>query len=314
VYAVFGNENYLKLRAVQAVIDEVLGSERDRMALVEFDGETAQLADVLDECRTPSLLSSRRLVIIREADPFLSEHRAELEKYLTRPSATGSLVLECRSWARTTRLYKLVEQIGRNIACEAPARRQLPRWVMQHAREVYGCTIDASAVERLVDLVGEPLGLLDAELGKLATFVWPRTVIPLAAVEELVGASREETVFGIAGCVAQKDVRGALALWDQVLSTSKGAPYWATGGLRYSFRKLADAKRLVVEGVPLGEVARRCQIYADPPKLKRWLERFSLAQWRRLLVRLLQIDVGSKSGRWTVESAVERLIVELCCT
>jgi hypothetical protein len=42
------------------------------------------------------------------------------------------------------------------------------------------------------------------------------------------------------------------------------------------------------------------------------LERFSLRQWQDILVKLLSIDVATKTGLGAVRSAVEKLIVELC--
>lgn len=326
VYAIFGGDAFLTLRALHALMDELLGPARDQMAVAEFDGESAELRDVLDEVNTASLLAPFRVVCVRGADDFVSEHRDALEKYLERyvdppenkkekepvPVPTGALVLVCRTWQKSTRLYKLVEKIGRNVACEAPKGRALVGWIADHAKQTYGCAMDYESAQRLADLVGEQLGLIDEELGKLATFVWPKTAIGVAAVEELVGASRAETVFGIVDCIARRDARGALDLWEQVLATNKNAPFMALGGLGYGFRNLAEAKRLVAGGMSVFDAGKRCRIYGDPPQIKQRLDRFSLRQWQQFLVRLLRIDVGAKSGLGTFESGVEKFIVELC--
>ncbi len=312
-YAVFGNDRFLRTRAMNDVIDEVLGDDRDNMALAEFDGPKADLADVLDECRTPSLLAPIRLVCVRDADDFVKAHRGALEKYIQKPSPTGSLVLVTGRWDARWRLHKLAVKIGRAIQCDGPKRRaDVVAWTIRHAREEYGGGLDSKAAYRLVDLVGDELGLLDMELGKLVTYVAPRPTIGLADVESLVGASRAEKVFGITDAIARRDAAGALALWDQVLATDRDAPYRAVGGLAYGFRKLAEAKRLVGRGLSVGESAKRANIWADTSDLKRQLDRFSLRQWQDHLVQLLRIDVGAKTGLGTVRSSVEQLIVKLC--
>ncbi len=312
IYVIFGAEDFLRLRAMNALISRIVGEDRDSMAMAEFDGDTARLAEVLDEVRTPSLLAPVRLVIVRDADDFVSANREPLERFLAKPIDTGVLLLICRSWPKTTRLYKAVDALGGNIPCESPKGNEVPGWLVAHARSAYGCTLDGAAARRLVDLVGTSLGLLDMELSKLATYVMPKTMIGMTQVEELVGASREEKVFGITDCIARRDAKGALAMWEQVISTDRDAPYRAIGGLAYGFRKLAEAKRLTQQGLAMPEVAKRAGLWGDLSQIKRQLERFSLPQWQDHLVKLLRLDVASKTGLGQVPTSVERFIVELC--
>lgn len=315
VYAVFGSDDYLRQQSVERVKAAVLGEDGDAAssgAVAEFSGDNARLADVLDECRTASLLAPLRLVMVRDADDFVSENREALEKYLQSPCPTGILLLVCKSWKSTTRLYKLVEKIGRNIPCDTPKGQALPGWVASRAQEAHGVRLDPQSARRLVELVGPQLGLLDMELGKLATFVHPRTAVRIEEVEELVGASRAEKVFVITDAVAAGDAAAALTLWDQVISTDRDAEYRAIGGLAYAFRRLAEAKRLVVQGLSPFEAAKSVGIWTDPGQLKRQLDRFSLRQWQNILVKLLSIDVGAKTGLGSVRSAVEKFIAELC--
>jgi DNA polymerase III subunit delta len=329
VYAVFGTDDYLRRKAVDRVKTEVLGTDRDQMALVEFEGETAQLADVLDECRTASLLAPFRLIIVYNADKFLRpskqdgsedvvanakipDRRESLEKYLQSPSPSGALLLVAKSWPKTTRLYKLVEKIGRNIPCETPKGAALPGWLASHAQEAHNVRLEPAAARRLSDLVGPQLGLLDMELSKLATYVLPKTTIRVEDVDELVGASREEKVFILADLISAADAGGALALWDQVMAMDRKAEFRAVGGLRYAFARYVEAKRLVGQGLSLFDATRAAGLWGDTQQLKRQLDRFSLRQWQDILVKLLSIDVATKTGLGSVRSAVEKLIVELC--
>lgn len=312
IYVIFGGEDFLKLHALHDITHRVLGPSEADMAVAEFDGDSAKLADVLDEVRTASLLAPIRLVIVREADDFVSEHREVLEKYLKAPSPTGVLVLVCKSWPATTRLYKQVGTIGGNISCKPPEAREMPGWLAQHCRSAYKCTLEGIAARRLIDLVGPNLGQLDTELAKLSTYVATRDTIRLADVDELVGASRVEKVFGITDCIARRDAKGALEIWGQVIATDRDAPYRAIGGLAYGFRKLAEAKRLVESGLSAADAGRKLAIWADPAGLKSQLDRFSLPQWQGHLVKLLRLDVGAKTGLARVDTAVEKFIVSLC--
>lgn len=315
VYAIFGGDAFLRRKALRDAIDEVLGSSADRAGLFEFEGPTAAPAEVFDACRTMSLMSPLSVACVRDADAFVKLHRDLIEKYLASPSPTGVLVLVLTNkLASNTRLYKRIGAVGRNIPCEAPKGPALTRWAADRAASAYDCRLDAGTARRLVELVGDDLGRLDAELSKLATYVRPRRTILPADVESLVGASRVEKVFGITDAIARRDAPAALALWDQVLAGDRSAEYRAVGGLAYGFRKLAEAKRLVEQGVAVADAARQANIWTQPANLSRQLDRFSAGQWLDHLVQLLRIDMGAKSGLGTAQSAVEKFIVQLCET
>lgn len=312
IYAIFGSEDFLRSEALARIMADVLGPQREQMALAEYEGPDADLADVLDECRTASLLAPMRLVIVREADDFISNHREALEKYAKSPSATAVLVLECTKWASSTRLYKIVDQLGGNIACNELKGNAVTGWVTSRCQSAYGCRMDPTTARRLVELVGGQLGMLNMELSKLAVYVSPRKQITEQDVEELVGASRAETVFMIADALCDGDARRALELWDQLVALERDAEWRAVGGLTYSLRRLAEAKRSVERGMTVSEAARRFGFFTDANRLGRQLQRFTLTQWEDLLKRLLEIDLGAKTGLASPREAIEKLIVSLC--
>jgi DNA polymerase-3 subunit delta len=334
IYVIHGKDDFLRRQAIEKVVTGILGPDRDNMAFAEFDGRTARIKEVLDECWTMSLLAPFRVVCVRDADAFIAakaeedeagpsdggssrrrrplSNREQLEKYLEKPSPTGVLILVCETWNKAWRLNKIALEIGRCIVCDPPKEDVLASWIAGHAQAAYGCTLDSDALSRLTDLVGASLGVVDNELAKLATYVGARKTIRLADVENLVGVSRLEVVFKITDAVGRRDAAEALAIWDQVLATNKDVAYMAVGGLAYAFRRLIEAKRLLLQGAPIRELASMLYRWRDPGGVKRQLDRFSLRQWQDHLVQLLRIDVGSKTGLGSVRSSVEKLIVRLC--
>jgi len=329
VYAIFGKDAFLTSGALDSLLTRLLGRDRDGTSLSKYEGESAALADVLDDCRTPSLLAASRVVCVEDADKFVSKHRKSLEKFLqdiidapekarkndlpSPPPMPGTLVLVCRSWASNTRLYKLVAKIGHNIERKPPEYRGgFVPWITEQAAKAHRCRLQSGAADRLYELVGDDCGLLNMELAKLATYVAPRDEIRLADVEALIGSSRVEKVFGITDAIGRRDAKAALALWEQVLSTDRDASYKSVGGLRFGFHRLAEAKRMISQGATVADVKSRLRMWGDLRSIKKQLDRFSLAQWRDHLVRLLRIDHGAKTGLHAVETSVEKFIVELC--
>src|SRR5262249_23266756 len=79
VYAVFGTDHYLIRESIGAVSRTVFPATEDDPAITRYVGAQAGLADVKDELFTLPFLSRRRLVIVEEADGFVTKYRKDLE-------------------------------------------------------------------------------------------------------------------------------------------------------------------------------------------------------------------------------------------
>lgn len=306
VYAFVGAERFLRTEAI-AVLLERFAPQLDEVGPTRFDGQEASLAEVLDDVRTISLLGGIRVAIVDEADSFITAGRTALEKYCGTPADTGCLILSCKSLPKNTRLYKVIAQAGEVSVCEPPRAREYVDWIVDRARRKYGKRIAPPAAQLLRDQIGDAVGLLDAELSKLAVFVGEAADIVPEAVMELTGRHREEKVFGVTDAMAAGDVAGALRQWEQVLATDRAAPARAIAGLAWGIRRLLEARREWEAGTDLAVLSRK--LFTPPHVLRRRLESVSVASLERQQSDLLAADEAVKTGYATVESAVERFIV-----
>jgi len=156
------------------------------------------------------------VVLIREAETFITAHREKLENYLARPSPTGTLILECRSFPKTTRLSKAAAAVGGQlIECKKLVGRALVDFVVSEARS-QNKRIDPAAAARLIDMVGQDTGILATEVEKLALYAADRPALTEQDVTDLVGQSREEKIFAVMDAAAAGRLTDALRLWHQV--------------------------------------------------------------------------------------------------
>src|SRR5262249_7551193 len=130
VYVVHGEEDFLKRQVVAALRARVLGEGDEAFGLSSHPGDRTSWAAVHDELRTLPFLSPRRLVVIENAEPFVTAHRAQLEKYVAARSACSVLVLEVRSWPSNTKLAKLLDARA-SVACKPLAGQKLADWCRQ---------------------------------------------------------------------------------------------------------------------------------------------------------------------------------------
>ncbi len=313
IHVIYGAEAFLKRLALTEVLDRALAGADRALSLSEYDGSgSLELASVLDDLRTLPFLSERRVVLVRDADTFITNFRQGLESYLENPSPTGVLILEARSFPGTTRLSRRASAIGQVVKCEPIAARDVPAWLASRTREAYGLKVDAAATAMLLEYVGSELGLLDAELQKLALYVGQRGEVRAADVEACVGHTREEQVWGILSAISAGDERRALTLWEQVWETDRAAQGRAIAGVAYKVRQLLAAKRAQEAGASMFELAKVLMVFRDDRRLRAELDAFTTEQVESMLCRLLEADVASKTGRASVQSAIEAFIVESC--
>jgi DNA polymerase-3 subunit delta len=221
LYALFGEDAYLRGASLDAILRTALGEDPDDMAVSRFEGAKSSLADVLDEVRTLPFLAPRRVAIVEDADPFVTAHRKGLEAYAERPSATGVLVLSVKSWPSNTRLAKLVEKNGLAIDCKAPKEAELPAWLVQLAKGREGVKLDQDAAVLLVELVGAEVGLLASEVEKLAIYVGDLKAIRRDDVARMVGAGRVEAIWGVIDAATTGRADEALVGLDRLLTSGE---------------------------------------------------------------------------------------------
>jgi DNA polymerase-3 subunit delta len=311
VYVLHGDEDFLKRQVLAALQALVLGQPGESIGLSTHAGDKAVFAAVHDEVQTLPFLSPRRLVVIENADPFVTRYRAALEKYVARPAAHGVLVLDVKSWPANTKLAKLVDAAAA-LVCKAPAAHRLPEWCVHRAAGAHGKQLSAAAAALLVDLVGADMGQLDQELAKLAVYVGDAARIDADDVDKLVGSSRAENTWKIFDAMAGGRPGEAVELLDRLFDQGE-EPLRVLGAFSMQLRRLAQAYRLTQQGRPLAAALADAGV---PPFAVRGAEQQLRHLGRRRAERLydwlLETDLGLKGNSvLPPQTQLERLVVRL---
>ncbi len=318
IVVIYGDEEFQKSAALTKTLDSLLPPEVDRaMALTDLDGGKTEeqggptLAVVLDDLCTLPFLSDRRVVLVREADKFVTTARDGLERYCAQPSPTGALVLVCRSFPKTTRLYKAAKAAGGSfLECKKLSGRRLVEFVLE---EVAGCgkTIDRGVAARLVDLIGDDQGGLAGEVEKLDLYTGERKRIEETDLRALVGSSREEKIFAVLDAAARGDLRSGLELWRQVLESDPAAAFRAIGGVAYVIRRWLAAHAMAADGMPISAIAPKVMMWGRDGELADLLRRHPPQQMQSLLAQIAELDAKAKVGARSIEEGISALLVRI---
>jgi DNA polymerase-3 subunit delta len=187
-------------------------------------------------------------------------------------------------------------------------------WLAQLAKARYQAQFESGAVELLLELVGPEVGLLVAEVEKLAVYAGPKGKVRRDDVARMVGAGRVETVWKVMD--AATTGRGDLALehLDGLLAAGE-SPVGLLAFASSSLLKIHHAGWLRRQRVPLKDACERAGIRAfDSAVEKVRLQHAHLGPDRvdRLAGMLLKADLDMKgSSTLTPRAVLEKLLVEL---
>jgi len=309
VYSICGGDAFRRREALEQLCARIAAADGDGQGPSVFEGEKAELAAVLDEVRTFSLLGGRRVVVVQDADEFVSLHREALERFCEHPVDSGTLILVCGSAPGNQKIHKIIAKQGEVIRFEAMKATDLVAWMVSRAQAQYSKKMDTRCGWRLRELYGSDLGVLDSEIAKLALFARERAAITVQDIDALVGRPADEDVFAVMDAIAEGDSARAMAHWEQVLATDRAAPLRAVGGLAYAVRKLLDMKQQADKGASMFALSK--QAFCKPEVLEKRLRGCSVRVLQEQLCDLMETDAAIKTGLSTTASvAIERFIIK----
>lgn len=318
VCVLFGDEGFLKRQVLVRLRRAVLGEGAGDVSFSTFDGPGTRWRDVLDELGTLAMFGGQRLVLVEQADKFVSLYRTELEDYVAAPKPSGVLVLEVGAWPANTRLHKAVAAAGLAIECRAPQGAALGAWLVRWAEQVHKFQLAPLAAETLVELVGPELGLLDQELAKLALTARPGGKITAEAVRESVGAWRAKTTWEMFDAALDGNVREAMTQLHRLLLAGE-APVAILAQISSSLRRFASATRVFLTAEAEGRrpSARDALQQAGVKgflldQAERRLRRLGRRRGAQLYQWLLQSDLDLKgASALPARLVLERLILRI---
>jgi DNA polymerase-3 subunit delta len=275
-------------------------------------GDKAEIRDVMAELKTVSMFGDQRIVMIEDADEFVSKHRAVLEKYVTQPAKGSMLILDVKSWPRNTKLFKLVEQHAMALECAELTGAALQKWLQKLAKDQYGKQLDRESAALIIALAGDGLNLLEQEVAKLAALVGDLDTITREDVPKVVGGWRTETTWVMLDAVRDGHPGHAIEALDKLLKSGE-APQKVLGGVTFVFRKFAEATERARTGTPLREAIAAAGVFSNAiGQAEAYLRRIGFERASRILQLLVEADSEMKGGsRVDPALLLERLFVRL---
>ncbi len=206
VTLILGAERFL----ARAALEDQVAAQGDR-EVSRFDGDSACLAEILDDVRTPTLFGGARTVVVSDAGKLLDAPAIEaLAAFAEKPPPNARLIVQAASLDRRLKIVKRLEAASHSILCKPLAPREIANWIGQRAQRAHGMRADGQAIRELHQRIGDDLGALDGALRRLKEQIAPRAQLRADDVASSTEAHRSPLLFEASNALEQRHLRGAL--------------------------------------------------------------------------------------------------------
>ncbi len=306
IYALVGTDSLMQMEALTKVT-ALVGEDAQR---TDFDGDEHDIGDVLEDLTSyamfgPPGAGNKRLVVVRNGDELIKSGREGLENYCKSPSDSAVLVLRLNALNKTQNIAKLIVKNGEVMDCDPP--KDAAAWAMKRAASEHGLKLGLEAAQLLVGRIGDTLGLIDQELGKLA--LSGVTNVTVAEVGSSVAFQKEQEMQALTAAMSAGNGPEAVARWRELIASDPSSEFRAVtwlgmwlddvllalrepGGARFKL-----AWKFKSGGTTVDQFMALCKT-------------IGLVRARALQRRLTETDAAIKSGLGKAGRLVEQFVLE----
>lgn len=309
-YVVVGEEGYLAQGAMRLLREKFCGTGADDLSCRSFDAKESNVGEIIDALRTVPFLSSKTLVIIREAEKMQKVLLDALTGYLESPVDTSVLAVVASKLDGRTRFMQLAGKVGAVVECKPLFANKIPLWINMEVKRG-GKQISQEAAGFLADMVGGELGQLAQAIERIILYVGDRKIVELSDIEHAIADTHQRTIFELADAVGMRKLPKAVSLLHNILENG-GAPVLTLNMLARHFRILSKAKEITGRISNNGEIARYLGVH--PFYAMNYMEQaknFSNGEIRAGFRILHRCDKGLKSSRIPKERILEKALFSL---
>jgi DNA polymerase III subunit delta len=307
-----GPEEGEKASALEKLTAALSAAHKEPPEVHRFYAFETRSADVVAVLRNKSLFAHHRLVVLASAEALKRKEDVEsLVDYIRSPAPDATLVLVSS---------ELKGEIDRRLLAALPGERtrifwemfdsQKKGWIVNFFRQ-RTITVEAAAVEQLLEMVENNTRDLRAECERLALFLGAGATVDVDSVEQYISHSKEESVFSLFDSVCQRSFPQAVEILARILLSRDAEATQLASGLVWQFRKLFAFKRLTAENYGPAEACAKLNIRSkrSQASYQEGNRRFSAAELENVILVLAEFDSRFRSVKADLHPVLLHLLL-----
>ncbi|MGH7901897.1 MAG: DNA polymerase III subunit delta [Thermodesulfobacteriota bacterium] len=306
VYVFYGDQYLLMDKAIQK-LKEVLVSNSLELNFSLYYGDSASASEVVNNAKTYPMFSSKRLVVIKNAEKLSSKELKLVERYILQPSPFTCLVLIFLESKKPN--LEINQHVGLvNFTLDI-------KDIIQNIKNMAGnhaYNLTNEAVNTLISLVGEDLQDLESEINKLILFLDDKKRIDSQDVERLTERIRFEDIYKLLNSIANRDKKNAVkVLMD--LETKYEEPLAILNSIIRRFRLIWRAKELMERKVSRELMLKELKVSTGALYyIQEQAKNLQYADIKNILQILFEGDRAIKTSQIPDNQILTKLVLEMC--
>ncbi len=313
VWLLAGSETALKEEFLNSLKASIFNN---KTAAADYDffhaQEITQLSSVINSAYTHPLVSSKRLIIIKNIEQLKEADKELLLKYTNQPSLSTILVLDTSLNDLRGEFWQKLSQRAKVSYFKPKQGREVSDWILNEAKKE-GKIISLPTVMLLENKIGPDLTALKKTIGQLSLYAYPKKEITKEDVELLVGKDYLNGTFDLLRALNKKEVAKTIEILNELWSENKSAPE-ILGLLAWHFRRLLKVKELMQNKISKYDLAGQLNIknnYQLEMILKD-AQAFTISRLRQIFKLLAQADLSLRGHRGLEKNILEFLLIKIC--
>jgi DNA polymerase-3 subunit delta len=310
LYLLVGTERYLRDAAARSLTEAGLhGTLLREFNEASFNLLRDSVQSAIAAAEQLPMMSERRVVRVRDFGRLREADEETLVRYLNNPSPATVMIFIADDLDKRKRSTKAL--LDNCIVVDFPPLKdaEAKAWAKSRLKELK-VSCDDQVLGQIISLVGTDVQTLFNEIDKLASAVADTGRITSAAVDELIGRSRELSNFELGDHLLANNRKRALETLHRLLDDG-AEPVMLIGLIAGNYHRLALAKYLLAKG-GREEVFRNVSL----PPFKRDayianLQRNDSTKIARGLQLTAAADLAIKTSQATPRLQLEMLVCEL---
>ncbi len=334
VVYLFGHEQYLVNWAVGAFIDKFVDPGSRQMDLTVLEAEGITVEAIKEACETFSMLSERRVVLVRDFNPLIGKklkdfgktQEDELAEYLQHipggcllifTSDKASQEQESRGDKKAkSGLYSAIEKYGRVYNFQKLDNKTLTAFITKEFKKE-GKVLKPSVIKEYLSTVGYfnktsqyTLYQVVNDVRKISAYARGEEIL-MEDVAANVERNMEATIFLLMDALSAGKKDEAYRMLDEILAQDSSLES-VLGYMCSQYEVILQIKELLEEGKNLKEIAGVLKVHEfRVQKAMPVAKRQSVERLRKTLIKAMEIEKNYKTGLLGSRLAMEVFIGEI---
>lgn len=315
IYLFIGDEPLIIKNKIDILVENL---NCDQYNTTIYNLEEVNISMAIQDAMTPPFLCKNKIIILRNPI-FLTTQKTDIKHniamfsdYLSNPLDTTYLIVDATGLNLNEKSDLVVKLKAKAEVSETKelCQVQIDGWLKRQC-EVNGIEIKPDAISLFFERVGKNIIIAKNEVDKLVNYVYPKKIITVRDVNEVVTKEAELEAFALTNAIIDKNKEKTINIYNELIKNGKDVMQLISMVSR-SMMDMLVVSRMIAKGYQQLDIAQAMNVSSGRAYyLIKNTKAFKMQSIEDNIIKLANLDYKVKSGQIDPTSGLELFIFGL---